>query len=154
MKKQFTKIAAGVAVASLVAAACGSDEASDVVDDVEEVADDVADDVEEAADDVADEAEDVADDVADEVDDATADDPGEEAAGDCAETEPVSLQLQWFTQAQFAGYYAAHRPRLLRRPVPGGRDQGRRRRDRAPGRTRQRQHRLRHCLGAQGAADP
>ncbi|MGB3737455.1 MAG: ABC transporter substrate-binding protein [Ilumatobacter sp.] len=107
MKKQFTKIAAGVAVASLVAAACGSDEASDVIDDVEEVADDVAGDVEEAADDVADEAEEVADDVADEVDDATADDPGEEAAGDCAETESVSLQLQWFTQAQFAGYYAA-----------------------------------------------
>ena len=29
------------------------------------------------------------------------------AAGDCAEMTPVKLQLQWVTQAQFAGYYAA-----------------------------------------------
>jgi NitT/TauT family transport system substrate-binding protein len=28
-------------------------------------------------------------------------------AADCATTDSVSLQLQWFTQAQFAGYYAA-----------------------------------------------
>jgi NitT/TauT family transport system substrate-binding protein len=27
--------------------------------------------------------------------------------GECDELEPVSLQLQWFTQAQFAGYFAA-----------------------------------------------
>lgn len=29
------------------------------------------------------------------------------AAADCAEVTPVKLQLQWVTQAQFAGYYAA-----------------------------------------------
>jgi len=29
------------------------------------------------------------------------------AMGDCAEMIPVKLQLQWVTQAQFAGYYAA-----------------------------------------------
>ena len=29
------------------------------------------------------------------------------AATECAELTPVKLQLQWFTQAQFAGYYAA-----------------------------------------------
>ena len=29
------------------------------------------------------------------------------AAAECAELTPVKLQLQWFTQAQFAGYYAA-----------------------------------------------
>ena len=29
------------------------------------------------------------------------------AGGDCAEMTPVKLQLQWVTQAQFAGYYAA-----------------------------------------------
>ncbi|MBM3799695.1 MAG: ABC transporter substrate-binding protein [Actinobacteria bacterium] len=28
-------------------------------------------------------------------------------AGECETTTPVKLQLQWFTQAQFAGYYAA-----------------------------------------------
>lgn len=31
----------------------------------------------------------------------------EAAAGECTELTPVSLQLQWFVQAQFAGYYAA-----------------------------------------------
>jgi NitT/TauT family transport system substrate-binding protein len=30
-----------------------------------------------------------------------------EAMGECEALEPVSLQLQWFTQAQFAGYFAA-----------------------------------------------
>lgn len=33
--------------------------------------------------------------------------PAEEAAAECTELTPVSLQLQWFVQAQFAGYYAA-----------------------------------------------
>ncbi len=34
--------------------------------------------------------------------------PAEGAAGDaCAELTPVSLQLQWVTQSQFAGYFAA-----------------------------------------------
>lgn len=35
--------------------------------------------------------------------------PAEEAAasGECTELTPVNLQLQWFAQAQFAGYYAA-----------------------------------------------
>ena len=32
---------------------------------------------------------------------------GSASAGDCETPEPISLQLQWFTQAQFAGYYAA-----------------------------------------------
>ncbi|MGA9162455.1 MAG: ABC transporter substrate-binding protein [Actinomycetota bacterium] len=32
---------------------------------------------------------------------------GGEAAGNCSSTDSVSLQLQWFIQAQFAGYYAA-----------------------------------------------
>jgi NitT/TauT family transport system substrate-binding protein len=31
----------------------------------------------------------------------------EAPATECAETTPVKLQLQWFTQAQFAGYFAA-----------------------------------------------
>ena len=38
---------------------------------------------------------------------APGDDSSGDAAGDCATTDAVSLQLQWFTQAQFAGYYAA-----------------------------------------------
>ena len=32
---------------------------------------------------------------------------GGESAADCESMDSVSLQLQWFTQAQFAGYYAA-----------------------------------------------
>ena len=35
------------------------------------------------------------------------DDAAEGGAGECETTDAVSLQLQWFTQAQFAGYYAA-----------------------------------------------
>jgi len=31
----------------------------------------------------------------------------EAVAGECTELTPVSLQLQWFVQAQFGGYYAA-----------------------------------------------
>jgi NitT/TauT family transport system substrate-binding protein len=31
----------------------------------------------------------------------------EAVAGECTELTPVSLQLQWFAQAQFGGYYAA-----------------------------------------------
>ena len=33
--------------------------------------------------------------------------PAEDSAAECTELTPVSLQLQWFVQAQFAGYYAA-----------------------------------------------
>ena len=32
---------------------------------------------------------------------------GDAAAAECTEPQPVTLQLQWFAQAQFAGYYAA-----------------------------------------------
>ncbi len=32
---------------------------------------------------------------------------GETGGGSCASTDSVSLQLQWFIQSQFAGYYAA-----------------------------------------------
>ena len=32
----------------------------------------------------------------------------ENAGGDCEEVTPVSIQLQWVTQSQFAGYYAAN----------------------------------------------
>jgi len=45
-------------------------------------------------------------------DDSAADEPAtsdasDASGGDCETTDEVSLQLQWFTQAQFAGYYAA-----------------------------------------------
>ena len=49
------------------------------------------------------------DDASDAASDAASDDTSSEAAADsdCAEMTPVSLQLQWVTQSQFAGYFAA-----------------------------------------------
>ena len=38
---------------------------------------------------------------------ATASTGGTGTGGDCATVDPVSLQLQWFIQSQFAGYFAA-----------------------------------------------
>jgi NitT/TauT family transport system substrate-binding protein len=82
-RKSWKSLTAGVAALALVAAACGSD-------------DDAAD---APADSVA---------VSDEADGGEATDEGDATdAGGCEATDSVSLQLQWFTQAQFAGYYAA-----------------------------------------------
>jgi NitT/TauT family transport system substrate-binding protein len=70
---------------ALVAGACGSDDTDDAADDT---ADDTADS---SADDGAEESS----------DDSTGDD------GETADLTPVSLQLQWVPQSQFAGYFAA-----------------------------------------------
>jgi len=40
-------------------------------------------------------------------DDSSSDAPASNAPAACETTTPVTLQLQWFTQAQFAGYFAA-----------------------------------------------
>ena len=40
-------------------------------------------------------------------DDSSSDAPASNAPAACETTTPVKLQLQWFTQAQFAGYFAA-----------------------------------------------
>ena len=63
----------------------------------------------------------------------------------------VKLQLQWFTQAQFAGYYRRRRPGLLQGRGPRRRDPRGRRRHRAADRPGPGHGRLRHRLGAQGA---
>lgn len=82
MNKQRVRVATAAIVAfAMIGAACGSDDDS--------------------ADDAADESSST--DASDSTDEAG----GGEAAGDCEELEPVSLQLQWFTQAQFSGYFAA-----------------------------------------------
>lgn len=84
MNKRLSTIVAGVSALSLVAAACGSDD--------EPAAEPATSEEVAPAEEPADDAE-----------------PAEEPAaeGDCETTDSVSLQLQWFTQAQFAGYYAA-----------------------------------------------
>jgi NitT/TauT family transport system substrate-binding protein len=79
MNKQRVRLAtAGVVVLALIGAACGSD------DDSSSPADSTPS--------------------SEAPGDSTA---GGAPAGDCETPEPISLQLQWFTQAQFAGYYAA-----------------------------------------------
>lgn len=76
-KKRRSAVTAGVVAFALVAAACGSD------NDDSSPSEDTTASTEEMAEDE------------------------EMAEVDCESPEPVSLQLQWFTQAQFAGYYAA-----------------------------------------------
>ena len=81
-QRRFKMMAAGAIALSLTAAACGSDseEESDTTEAAtEETTAAGTDDTEAAA----------------------------AEGGDCAEVTPVKLQLQWFIQAQFAGYYAA-----------------------------------------------
>ena len=79
MNKQRVRLAtAGIVVLALIGAACGSD------DDSSAPADSTS----------------------------GSEAPGDstavgEPAADCETPEPISLQLQWFTQAQFAGYFAA-----------------------------------------------
>ncbi len=81
MNKQRVRLAtAGVVALALIGAACGSD------DDSSSPADSTPS-TEAPGDSTADET--------------------APAGGDCETPEPVSLQLQWFTQAQFAGYFAA-----------------------------------------------
>ena len=82
MNKQRVRLAtAGVVALALIGAACGSDDDSS---SSSEPADATAG--------------------TEAPGDSTA---GGEPAADCETPEPVSLQLQWFTQAQFAGYFAA-----------------------------------------------
>lgn len=81
---------------AMIAAACSG--AEDVDDTVEDVVDEVASEAEELA------AEPTEADVPTDTPEA-AQSPTGDAAAD--ELTPVSLQLQWFTQGQFAGYFAA-----------------------------------------------
>ena len=89
--RKITKVIGALAALSIVAAACGGDDDSSSTDAPEATDAPDTTDAPDATD--APEATDAPDDTAD-------------MAG-CASLDEVSLQLQWFTQAQFAGYYAA-----------------------------------------------
>lgn len=78
-RSRIARIAGTAVVAALVLTACGSD--SDTADSATETA---------AA-----------------TEDGTAEATDESTGGECTELTPASLQLQWFVQAQFGGYYAA-----------------------------------------------
>ena len=81
MNKQRVRLAtAGVVALALVGAACGSDDEASGPQDS-------SPNTEAAGESATDET--------------------AAPTGDCETPEPVSLQLQWFTQAQFAGYFAA-----------------------------------------------
>ncbi|MEQ1700042.1 MAG: ABC transporter substrate-binding protein [Ilumatobacteraceae bacterium] len=91
MRKQFKGALAAMVAFSFVAAACGDDESST---DTKAPAETTAPDETSAPDETT----------------APDDTMGSEttmAMGECTEMTPVKLQLQWVTQAQFAGYYAA-----------------------------------------------
>ena len=76
--KRIRYVAAAVAAMSLAVAACGSDDDGGDADSGDTDTTDVADDG----------------------------DTGD-TGGECESLDAVSLQLQWVTQAQFGGYYAA-----------------------------------------------
>ena len=90
-RSRWTRVASLAAVGVLALSACSSSDSGSEDSAAEDTA------TEETA------AEETAEDTA------TEETEAEEAASDegCTELTPASLQLQWFVQAQFAGYYAA-----------------------------------------------
>lgn len=94
MKRHTRTLAVAVSALSLLAAACGDDAGDDAANTTAAPAPDTT---------VA------APDTTVAAPDTTVATPDETvpAPSECSEPEPVTLQLQWVTQAQFAGYYAA-----------------------------------------------
>lgn len=86
-RSRWTRVASLAAVGVLALSACSSSDSGSEESATEETA-----------------AEETAEDTATEETEAEEAASGEE---ECAELTPASLQLQWFVQAQFAGYYAA-----------------------------------------------
>jgi NitT/TauT family transport system substrate-binding protein len=76
-RNRFTRMVGIAAVAALALTACSSD--SDSTDSADTAA----------------------------TEESTTGESTDASAGECTELTPVSLQLQWFVQAQFGGYYAA-----------------------------------------------
>ncbi len=105
--RKITKVIGALAALSLVAAACGGDDDTAEPASATTQADDMASDTT-MADDMASDTT-MADDMADDdmaSDTTMADDMADDMM-ECETPREMSLQLQWFTQAQFAGYYAA-----------------------------------------------
>ena len=110
--RKITKVIGALAALSLVAAACGGDDDdAEPADEpaAEEVAEEVAEE-EMAEEEIAEEEmaeEEMAEEEMAEEEMAEEEMAEEEMAMECDALREMSLQLQWFTQAQFAGYYAA-----------------------------------------------
>ena len=104
--RKITKVIGALAALSLVAAACGGDDDdAEPADEpaAEEVAEEVAE--EEVAEEEMAEEEMAEEEMAEE--EMAEEEMAEDMAMECDAPREMSLQLQWFTQAQFAGYYAA-----------------------------------------------
>src|SRR5215207_1254510 len=105
--RNVRRVAAAVMTLSLVAAACGDDDDEDAdavesaAEDVESAAESVASEVEPEIESAIDEVESAVDAASSEIESAI-----DEITDECETPDPVKLQLQWFTQAQFAGYFA------------------------------------------------
>jgi NitT/TauT family transport system substrate-binding protein len=76
-RSRFTRVVGIAAVTALALTACSSD--SDSTDTADTAA----------------------------TEESSTEESADASAGECTELTPVSLQLQWFVQAQFGGYYAA-----------------------------------------------
>ncbi len=104
-KKSFLLFLFMAIFALLVSACSGAAEQAqeavqEAAEEVQETAEEVVEEVEEVAEEVVEEAEEVMEE---------AEEAMEEAMGapECDGLTPVSLQLQWVTQSQFAGFFAA-----------------------------------------------
>ncbi len=108
-RRRWLRLLAALLSLALVAAACGSDDADDLVDGATDAAEDAADDVEEAAEDAADDVEEAADDAMDEDegDDAMEEEGDETAAVSLADIcpSPLVVQTDWWAEAEHGALY-------------------------------------------------
>ena len=123
--RNIRRTAAAVMALSLIAAACGDDDDDEgaavesAADEAESAAESAIDEAESVIDENTSELESAVDEAESAVDAATSelesaidevesaiDSAVDELTDDCDSPEPVRLQLQWFTQAQVAGYFA------------------------------------------------
>jgi len=102
-RRRWLRLLAALLSLAFVAAACGSDDADDLVDGATDAVEDAADDVEEAAEDAADDVEEAADDAMDEDDDAMEeDDDAMEEDGDAMADSANMVSLACGTSSSFA----------------------------------------------------
>ncbi len=106
--RSMTRAIGALAALALVAAACGGDDDAAEPAPAEATDEATADASDEMSDDMSDEMSDeVSDDMSDEMSDDMTDEMSDDMSMECDSPREMSVQLQWFTQAQFAGYYAA-----------------------------------------------
>ena len=97
---RMTRAIGALAALTLVAAACGGDDDDAAEDTAAEATEEASsEEMSEASDEMSEEMSEESDEMSEEMSD--------DMAMECDTPREMSVQLQWFTQAQFAGYYAA-----------------------------------------------